>query len=298
MALKRPEQITQMDRGLWRVLADNPSPMTFWGTNSFVLGDRASRIVIDPGPDLASHHDALIEALSGAKVDAILVTHAHLDHSAGASMLAEATGAPVLAFGSATDGRSDIMNDLAASGALGGGEGVDHAFRPDQRLGDGEILDTPCGTVTAWHTPGHMAGHLCFAWRDVLFCGDHIMGWSSSLISPPDGDAAAFRNSCMRLKTLAPARMLPAHGDEIEDPAQRIDDLLAHRGAREASIIEALRDGMRTLNEITMRVYTDIPQSHLPAASRNTFAHLIDLVEQNRVSASPTLGESATFTLL
>ncbi|PTQ75214.1 MBL fold metallo-hydrolase [Celeribacter persicus] len=292
----RPETITELTPGLLRILAPNPSPMTWWGTNTYVLGEGTERVLIDPGPDLPAHRDAVLSALPcGTRISHILVTHAHLDHSGGARALADATDAPILAFGDALAGRSPHMAALAET--LGGGEGVDKTFSPDIALPHAAVLDTPAGPIEALHTPGHMGNHLCFAWRGAVFSGDLIMGWSSSLISPPDGDASAFRDSCTLLLNSAPARLHPGHGDPVEAPLERIHFLLSHRAERETQILSALAQGPMDLFSLTRTVYTDLPETHLPAAARNTLAHLIDLSRQNRLKATPEIGVSAVFSV-
>lgn len=290
----RPESVTRLAPDLIRILAPNPSPMTYWGTNSYLLGEGAARVVIDPGPDMEVHREAILGALpQGGRISHILVTHAHRDHSEGAQALSQITGAPVHAFGDFRSGRSQIM--AALSEQIGGGEGVDVRFRPDVALAHQEVLATPAGSITALHTPGHMGNHLCFHWQDMVFSGDLIMGWSSSLISPPDGDAAAFRNSCALLRDLAPACLYPGHGAAVEMPEQRIDFLLTHRANREAQILEALSARPQSLIALTKTVYTELPATHIPAAARNTLAHLIDLHQRNRVRATPELSENAVF---
>ncbi|AVW90902.1 MBL fold metallo-hydrolase [Celeribacter baekdonensis] len=294
----RPDTLTQLDDAVIRILAPNPSPMTYWGTNTYVLGTGNARVLIDPGPDDASHRQAILNALPhGTRLSHILVTHAHVDHSAGARALAKETGAPVFAFGDAQAGRAAHMDALARNGLLAGGEGLDHSFVPDERVPHNTVLDTPAGAIKALHTPGHMGNHLCFGFRDTVFSGDLVMGWSSSLISPPDGDAAAFRDSCALLMTHAPAQLLPGHGAPVKAPRERIQFLLLHRGAREAQILRALADTPMDLTTLTRAVYTDLPHSHLPIAARNTLAHLIDLEQQNRISATPKLSETATFSV-
>ena len=300
--MDRPDPVREIAPGLTVILADNPSPMTYWGTNSFLLGSGPARVLIDPGPDLPAHRQAILDALpAGGCISHILVTHAHLDHSAGSAALKKATGADIFAFGAATSGRSLVMEELVAGGFVGGGEGIDMRFTPDHKLGHGDTLNTPAGPITALHTPGHMANHLSFACpigdAAAVFCGDLIMGWSSSLISPPDGDARAFRESCQMLRAHAPDRLYPAHGAAIDDPLGRIDDLLKHRQKREAQILAALSDTPVTLEALTARVYTDTPAHLLPLAARNTFAHLIDLHELNRIKAAPNLREDAAFYL-
>ncbi len=294
----RPDIQTQLSPGLIRILAPNPSPMTYWGTNSFLFGDGVERVLIDPGPDDAAHRAAILAALpSGVRISHILVTHAHLDQSEGAAELAEATDAPIYAFGNASAGRSAVMTRLAKDGLTSGGEGRDTAFAPDMLLTDGDTLTTEAGEIRALHTPGHMGNHLSFEWRDVIFCGDLVMGWSSSLISPPDGDAAAFRTSCETLLSLAPARLYPAHGAAIDAPAARITELLAHRSERERQILAVLADGPQSLTQITERVYHDLPPAYLPIAARNTLAHLIDLTTQNRVAAHPKISDKSMFSI-
>lgn len=280
--------------GIRRVLAPNPGPMTHWGTNSYLVGTREV-VVIDPGPGDDTHLAALAAALRGARVTAILVTHAHRDHSALAQALCAVTGAPVVAFGRPEEGRSAVMRTLAAEGLTGGGEGVDAAFTPDETLGDGDGLTVDGATLEAVHTPGHFAGHLSFRVGDHLFSGDHVMEWSTTLISPPDGDLAAFMASTRRLVGTGLATMLPGHGPGVADPDARLSELLAHRTAREVQILSALDDGPADLGTLTRRVYTGLDTRLLPAAARNTLAHLIDLVDRKEVIATPYLSMSAVF---
>lgn len=268
--------------------------MTLTGTNSFLVG-RARVVIIDPGPDLPEHRDALIAAVDGRPVDAILVTHAHLDHSPLAAPLGRALNAPVLAYGDARAGRSAIMDQLAERGLTGGGEGVDAAFAPDQTLADGDSVATDAGPLRAIWTPGHFGNHLCFALGDILFTGDLVMGWASSLVSPPDGDLTQFMASLARLEAQTWRLFLPAHGAPIEAPHDRLAWLIAHRRAREAQILEALSAPM-TVDALTERVYTDIAPEMLPAAARNVLAHLVDLSQRGAVQAHPELSVGAIFT--
>jgi glyoxylase-like metal-dependent hydrolase (beta-lactamase superfamily II) len=283
---------------LRRVLAPNPSPMTGPGTWTDIIG--AGRVaVIDPGPALEPHLQAILAALDpGERVEAILVTHAHLDHSALAPALSQATGAPILAYGTAIDGRSAGMQRLVAAGMESGGEGLDRSFRPDCRLADGEGISGPDWALRAVHTPGHLGGHLCLAWEDVLFSGDHVMGWAPSLVSPPDGDMGAYMASLARLAGEHWRLMLPAHGDPIPDPAARLDELTRHRRGREAQVFEALAAGPARLAEVTAQVYAGLPPGLVPAANRNALAHLIDLSEQNRITAHPFPGPDALWSRL
>ena len=190
------------------------------------------------------------------------------------------------------------MKTLVADGLAGGGEGVDTGFHPDQNLGEGDRIEGPDWHLDVLHTPGHFAGHLAFRWGEIVLSGDHVMDWSSSLVSPPDGDLAAFMATSRRLQTLVGTTFYPAHGGPLTDPADRLGWLIAHRETRETAILNALCPGPKSIAEITRAVYTDIPPAVLPAAERNVFAHLIDLVGQGRVAARPRLGLDAGYHLL
>jgi len=283
--------------GLQRVLAPNPSPMTYWGTNTYILGDQ-DVVVIDPGPNDESHLAALMRILSGRRVDRILVTHSHLDHSGLAGALSTKTNAPVIAFGDSGAGRSPIMTDLIASGLTTGGEGVDHGFQPDEHLGDGAMISGSWGGIEAIHTPGHMANHLCFRWGDVVFTGDHVMGWASSLISPPDGDLTQFMKSCHRLAEISAKLFLPGHGGTVDDPTDRLRWLIEHRYAREAQILSVLSGSALTISEITDSLYRDLAPGLRRVAQRNVFAHLIDLAQRQKIAAEPRINSDAKYCII
>jgi glyoxylase-like metal-dependent hydrolase (beta-lactamase superfamily II) len=269
---------------LRRIIAQNPSPLTGTGTNTYLLG-QGDIAVIDPGPDLSGHLSAILAALRPDEVIThVLVTHTHLDHSALAPALARATGAVVMGFGAFDAGRRTRMQDLAARGLPDGGEGIDRHFAPDIALPDGAVIEGMSWTLRALHTPGHAASHLCFGSGDRLFSGDHMMGWSSSLISPPDGDMAAYMASLARLQDERWSVALPGHGPQINTPADRIAALVSHRRAREAALKAALQAGPLTLTALTAVVYTDTPRHLHAAARRNVLAHVIDLVDKNQVS--------------
>ena len=257
------------------ILAPNPSPLTGAGTNSFLIGtDHVA--VIDPGPDESDHLGAIVRAGAG-KISHIFVTHSHKDHSAGSSRLAAMSGAPVLAFGDMESGRSPVMQKLAATGLVGGGEGLDASFRPDILLRDGQEISTPEWTLRALHTPGHCGNHLCFQYEDLMFCGDIVMEWSSTLISPPDGDLADYFRSLDRIGLAAPKRLLPAHGKPVESPIKRLSELADHRRLRTAQILNALSQSPADAQDLARRIY-DIAPALLPAATRNVLAHLVALV--------------------
>ena len=283
----------QLAPGLRRVLAPNPSTMTFRGTNTYLLG-QDDVTVIDPGPDDPAHLAALMQALAGEVVTHIVVTHAHLDHSPLARRLADRTGAQVWGFGPPEAGRSAVMQALVAGGYAGGGEGVDVAFMPDVAVGDGAVIAAPAGALRVLHTPGHMGNHICLGWGDVVFSGDLVMGWATSLVSPPDGDIADFMTSCRRLRTEGAAVLYPGHGAPVTDPAGRIDWLIAHRQDRRAQVLSALRTP-RSIAALTAAIYTDVDPALWPIASRNMLAQLVELVGAGLVTATPALSPDAVF---
>jgi glyoxylase-like metal-dependent hydrolase (beta-lactamase superfamily II) len=242
--------------------------------------------VIDPGPDLPDHLNTILAALRpGEVITHVLVTHTHLDHSALAPALARTTGAVLMGFGRFDHGRSTTMQTLAARGLRDGGEGIDRQFAPDVALPDGAVIKGQAWTLRALHTPGHAAGHLCFAHGTRLFSGDHMMGWSSSLISPPDGDMAAYMTSLARLQAEHWSAAFPGHGPEIGIPANRIAALIKHRRARETALCDALLAGPIPLSSLTACVYADTPTHLHPAARRNVLAHVIDLAERKLLNS-------------
>lgn len=286
----------QAAEGVRCLLAPNPSPMTGCGTNTYLVETDAGTVVIDPGPALPAHLGRILAACGGgAGVAAILVSHPHLDHSALAPALARETGAPVLAFGTCHDGQSAVMARLAAAGLEGGGEGIDRAFTPDRRIADGARLAFGAQEIEVLHTPGHMGGHLCFALGDVLFSGDHAMGWASSMVSPPDGDMTDYMASLGRLAVREWRCLLPGHGGAVVRPAARLAALIAHRSARETEIRAALAAGLETPQEIARAVYKGVSAALLPAAERNVLAHLLDLVSKNLAAPSTLDGRAERF---
>lgn len=293
-----PAQSRDLGGGVTRVLADNPSPMTGPGTNSYVVQGPDGAVLIDPGPALPAHRDAILASLQGQQLRAILVTHAHLDHSALAPSLSALTGAAVYAFGAATEGRSPLMQRLLTDGLTGGGEGVDHSFAPDHRLVDGATLQLGGLNWQVLHTPGHMAGHLCYALGDRLFSGDHVMGWSSTLISPPDGDMGHYMASLARLSAQPWRDLLPGHGETVTAPSTRLAELTNHRKARETAILELLTTAPATAQTLVDAIYTDIDASLQSAAARNILAHLIDLYDKNRIEPIGVLTAVAKFKIV
>lgn len=279
------------------LLAPNPSPMTYLGTNTYILG-RDRLAIIDPGPQSPAHLQAIMDAIGTATVSHIIVTHSHLDHAPLAKPLAALTGAPVLAFGDAAAGQSEVMHDLMARGVTGGGEGMDHRFIPDQTLANGAKIVGNDWVLEVIHTPGHTGNHICLQWGDAIFTGDHVMGWASSLVSPPDGDLTDFMTSCAKLTNRSARIYYPGHGAPITEPAARLSWLIEHRRRREAQILAVLGDGPCDIASLTAKIYHDVTPNLQKAAARNVFAHLIDLHKRQRVKADPALSEHANFTKL
>ena len=285
----------ELEPGLRRVVAPNPSPMTYRGTNTYILGS-TDLCVIDPGPADPDHLDAILSAVqSGQKITHILVTHTHTDHSPLARPLADRCNAPVLAFGGPQAGRSAIMERLAASGLAGGGEGIDADFVPDICVRDGETISAAEWSLDVLHTPGHLGNHIALAWKDACFTADHVMGWASSLVSPPDGDLTDFMDSCRKLQARNWRIFHPGHGAPINDPKARLQWLIDHRLSREAQILDTLSQAPATASALAKSIYADTPAALLPAAERNVFAHLVDLCGRRLVTANGDLSASASF---
>ncbi|MCE8535835.1 MBL fold metallo-hydrolase [Ruegeria pomeroyi] len=285
----------ELEPGIRRIVAPNPSPMTYRGTNTYLVGTR-ELAVIDPGPLSEAHLEAILAALGpGESISHIIVTHTHLDHSPLARPLAERTGAPVLAFGGPEAGRSAVMRDLAAQGLAGGGEGIDTGFLPDHTVADGARIEGDGWQLEVIHTPGHLGNHIALAWQDVCFTADHVMGWASSLVSPPDGDLTDFMNACRDLRARDWRLFHPGHGAAVTEPGARLDWLISHRLGREDAILAALADGSATAEALARRIYTETPAALLPAATRNVFAHLVDLTGRDHVAPEGKLAVSARF---
>lgn len=257
-----------------RLTAGNAGPLTATGTNSYLVG-RESPVLIDPGPDDAQHLAAILAALDGRRLAAIVVSHAHADHAALAPALARATGVPVLARGPSGTGQSAAMAALVREGLRVAAPGAD--FACDASLADGAALDVDGDPMAAIHTPGHCSNHICLSWRGILFSGDHVMGWATSVVIPPDGDMADYMASLGRLSRGDWRLALPGHGAAIADPAARIDALTRHRLAREAAILAALTEVPRSVAAVTAEVYADVPSALVGAARLSCLAHLIAL---------------------
>ena len=258
-----------------RVLAPNPSHFTYSGTQSYIVGS-GEVAVIDPGPDQPEHVEALLAAISGERVVAIVCTHTHRDHSPASRPLAQAAGAPII--GCAPLALDDDGPRADAS--------FDRDYAPDRVLADGEQLDGDGWTLKAVATPGHTSNHLCFALPQAgaLFTGDHVMGWSTTIVSPPDGDMAAYMASLDRLMEREDRVYYPAHGPEVGEPKKLVRGLILHRRQREMQILKALESGEGHIPAMVATLYRDIDPRLHPAAGRSVLAHLLDL-EQRGLAA-------------
>ena len=256
-----------------RVVAKNPSAFTFHGTGTYIIG-RGEVAVIDPGPALDAHVQAILAALEGERVSHILVTHTHLDHSPAARALKAATGAPTYGFGPHGCGGDPPVE-----------EGGDVEFVPDIVVKDGDVIRGAGWTMEAIHTPGHTSNHLCFALREenALFSGDHVMGWSTTVVSPPDGDMRAYMASLDKLLARKEAIFWPTHGPAIREPKRFIRALAAHRRQREVQIEECVRAGLATIPEMVARMYAGVPRNLHGAAAHTVLAHIIHMVETGRL---------------
>lgn len=294
-----PGRVEHPAPGVRAVTAPNPGPMTFTGTRSYIVG-RGQVAVIDPGPDDPAHLAALMRALEpGERVEAVLVTHGHRDHSAGAARFAAEAGAPVLAHGAPEEGARPLAAEWAAAGMVGGGEGIDRDFRPDRRIGDGAVIAGGNWRLRVIATPGHLGDHLAFAWEEagVLFSGDVVMGWSTTVIAPPEGDLGTFMESLARLAARPENLFLPGHGGPVRDPRGLIAWQAAHRRERMAEIVEALRQGPCTVEEIVAAVYAGLDPRLGRAAARSVLAHLVALAEAGEVVIEGSPGPGARFRL-
>ena len=274
-----------------RLTATNSGPFTFTGTNSFIIG-QGRVAILDPGPDDPGHVQALLDAVAGESVEAILVSHTHRDHSPGARHLREATGAPVMAAGPHVAARplqTGETNRLDAS--------ADHDFKPDEVLADGTQFTIGDVTLEAVATPGHTANHLAFSMPEagILFSGDHVMAWSTTIVAPPDGAMGDYMASLERLLAREERLYLPAHGGPVADPARYVRGLRTHRKMRERAILDRLQKGDRTIAGIVLNIYRDVDPKLHDAAALSVFAHLEELVAQGLVSATDVVGLDSEF---
>jgi glyoxylase-like metal-dependent hydrolase (beta-lactamase superfamily II) len=267
----RIEQVSPLVR---RLLAPNPSAFTYTGTQTYIVG-HGDVALIDPGPDLAEHVEALVDSLAGERVRAILCTHTHRDHSPASRAVAAATGAEIVGCAALSLEDEGPRSD----------EAFDLLYRPDRVLADGERVRGEGWTLEAVATPGHTSNHLAFSLLEAgaLFSGDHVMGWSTTVVAPPDGDMAEYMASLDRLLERDDSVYFPAHGPAIESPQDHVRRLIAHRRGRERQILEQLDGGEGRIPAIVEQLYADVDPGLHPAAGRSVLAHLIDLERRGLV---------------
>ena len=274
----RPDQVSPLIR---RVVARNPGPFTYLGTGTYIVG-RGEVVVIDPGPDDPAHLHALLAATAGERVVDILTTHTHSDHSPLAHPLAAATGATI--------------HGLPAPGLSSTGfEEDDQAgFRPHVLIAPGDRVAGPGWTLEAIATPGHASNHMAYALTEenALFPGDHVMGWSTTVVSPPDGDMSAYFDSLERVAARGFATLWPTHGPPVTDPAPFLAAYREHRLSRERQVLHELAAGRTRIGEMVPVLYAAVDKRLHPAAAHSLWAHLIKLVREGRVVADgePALG--------
>lgn len=281
---ERPEPLVR------RVLAPNPSPYTYTGTQTYIVGDTGPVAVIDPGPDDDAHIAAILAALDGAEVAAIMCTHTHRDHSPGARPLAAATAAPVV-------GCAPLALDQDVLDAWGprADAAFDSGYAPDRVMEDGEAMTGTGWTLRAVHTPGHTSNHLCFALEETgaLFTGDHVMGWSTSVVVPPDGDMGEYMGSLERLHARDDRVYYPAHGPAIDKPRQLVRGMIGHRRQRENQILRLLGDAPLAAADFVSRMYKGLDPRLHGAAEMSVTAHLLDLERRGLVGRSGDIWQTA-----
>jgi glyoxylase-like metal-dependent hydrolase (beta-lactamase superfamily II) len=280
-----------MAPGVVRVVAPNPSPFTFRGTNTYLIGT-TSLAVIDPGPEDASHLAALLAAAGGRPITHIFVTHAHRDHSDGAPLLARSTGAPILGFG-----RDGGHKRTATAHLPSGKEFVDYGFMPALRLKHGDVVEGADWAIEALHSPGHAPDHLCFGLKGqrIMFSGDHVMAWNTTVIAPPEGRMSHYIASLEGLLKRRDGLYLPGHGGRLEKPLRTVKAYLVHRQWREQAILAAIRNGATTIPEVVAVVYSTIDKRLIKAAELSVLAHVEYLTERHLVICDSPLSLDLRF---
>jgi glyoxylase-like metal-dependent hydrolase (beta-lactamase superfamily II) len=271
-----PGACTALSPLVRRVVADNPGPVTFTGTCSYVVG-RGRVAILDPGPDSASHVAALLDAVRGETVTHVVVSHTHKDHSPAARAVQAATGARIVGCGPHRAARALAAGEVNALEAS-----ADLDYRPDLQMREGDAIEGPGWRLEAVETPGHMANHLAFALPQerVLFSADHVMAWATSFVGPPDGSMSAYMASLDKMRGRDDALYWPGHGGPVREPRRFVRALVHHRRQREVSILNRLAAGDRTIAEIVPAIYQGLAPGLRGAAGLSVFAHLEDLVER------------------
>ncbi len=276
----KPGIVEEVRPGVRRVLCDNPSPFTFTGTVSYIVG-QGNVAIIDPGPENEAHAQALLDAVRGETVTHILVTHTHRDHSPNTARIKQATGATVYAEGPHRASRPRFESEKHNPES-----GADRDFAPDVTVSHGDIIEGAGWRLEAVPTPGHTANHLAFAWpeRRFSFVGDHVMGWSTSIVAPPDGSMIDYMDSLDRLAAREEDLYFSGHGAEISEGRRYVRFLIRHRKAREASILHRLAKGETDIPTMVRAIYIGIDPRLTTAAGYSVLAHLEDLVARGVVA--------------
>jgi glyoxylase-like metal-dependent hydrolase (beta-lactamase superfamily II) len=288
-----PEMVDEVIPGVRRIMCDNPSPFTFKGTMTYIIG-RGNVAIIDPGPADERHIGALLDAVEGETVTHIFVTHTHRDHSPAVPAIKSVTGATVYAEGPHRAARPLHIGELNPLDSSG-----DRDFMPDVRLKDGEVVKGDGWTIEAVTTPGHTANHMCFALkeRNVLFAGDHVMGWATTIVAPPDGAMSDYMASLDKLTKRAETIYLPGHGPAIPDALRFVNYYILHRKAREASILHRLGKSETDITTIVRAIYIGLDPRLTGAAGLSVLAHLEDLVARGLVETDGEPAIDGTFRL-
>ena len=283
-------EVSHIAPGIRRVIAENPSPFTLYGTGTYILG-HGEVAVIDPGPADGAHIAKLLEALEGEAISHILITHTHMDHSPGCRLLQGHTDAKSYAYG--PHGAGKLEQGVPVE------EGGDMEFEPDELLRDGDVLTGGDWSVECVYTPGHTSNHMCYQLREskALFTGDHVMGWATSIISPPDGDMAAYIASLERLLERDDAVYWPTHGPCIDDPKPHVQAFIEHRLERERQIVECVRRGVHRIEDMVPMMYTELPEFMYPAAARSVLASMAHLVGNGALRADGDVRLQAVYQL-
>jgi len=270
--------VAQLGPGIRRVIAENPSPFTFHGTGTYIIGT-GNVAVIDPGPADAKHIGAILDALAGERISHILVTHTHMDHSPGCRILKEHCDAPTYAYG--PHGAGKIEQGVPVE------EGGDMEFQPDELARDGDIITGGDWSIECVYTPGHTSNHLCYQLREAsaLFTGDHVMGWSTSIISPPDGDMQAYMASLELLLRRDDAVYWPTHGPSIDGPKPHVEAFIEHRLDRERQIFDCIDGDIHQIVEMVPVMYKELPEFMYPAAARSVLASVEYMVNRGDLAA-------------
>ena len=265
-------KLETLEPGIARVLAHNPSAFTYYGTQTYLVGDDEVA-VIDPGPNLPEHVEALLHAIAGRPLVAIMCTHTHRDHSPAARPLATVTGAPII-------GCAPLALEAAGPRA---DEAFDRDYAPDRALQDGDVVEVDGRQLVVVSTPGHTSNHLCYALGDALFTGDHVMGWSTTVVFPPDGDMGAYMASLDKLRQRDDRVYYPAHGPAVTNPQQYVRHLAGHRLQREKQILRLVGEQPREVPDIVANAYPGLDPRLVTAAGGSVLAHLLDLEKRGLV---------------